>query len=72
MLVSDQRLSGVHLDAKFFAQFALQPLERLFAGLDFAAGKFPAASHMLARRPLREEHAAAYIEHRAGDDVNQP
>ena len=43
---------------------------RSFAGFDLAAGKLPKPGHRLARRPLRNEHAAVGVDKGTSGDQN--
>jgi len=61
--------AGVY--AKLLAKFARQRLLRPLAGVDLAAGKLPQAGELLARRPLREQHAAIGVDQRRRDDEEE-
>ncbi len=54
-------------DAELLVQFAIERIARRLAGLELAAGKLPVAGVHLARRTLREQHAAIAQDHRGSD-----
>ncbi len=62
---------GLHVHAQLLLELALERLRVTFAGCDLAAGELPAARHVLARRPLCDEHAALAIEQRRGHDSHE-
>ena len=55
-------------DPEFFMQFARQRRLQGFARLDLAAGEFPVTRIDLARRPLRQQHAAVRLGQHSGND----
>ena len=61
--------AGVY--AKLLAKFARQRLLGPLAGVDLAAGKLPQARELLARRALREQHAAVRVDERGRDDEQE-
>ena len=60
--------TDLRADAKLFLEFALQGLRRVFAGLDFSAGKLPLQRQRLIFRPLAAEDFFA-SEHQRGDHL---
>ena len=71
VLVGDERRGVVDFDSEFFVQLANQRLARLLARFALTTGKFPTASHVLARGTLCNQHATRGVEQGAGDDVDQ-
>jgi hypothetical protein len=70
VVVADQRLGAVNIDAQFFLQLAAQCFETFLTGFALATGKFPAPGHVLSRRPLRDEDASLFVEDGAGENVS--
>ena len=71
MLVTDQWLAAVRPRCRVLrAVRARSASKRSSPSFEFAAGKLPAAGHVLARRSLCDQHAGLLIEHGAGEDVS--
>jgi hypothetical protein len=51
-------------------ELAHEPLVGRLARMKLASRELPAPGERLARRPLRDQHAARSVEQRAGDDLD--
>src|SRR5450432_1972175 len=57
---------GLDFYAEFFAKLALKRCALALVAVDLAAGKLPAPGHVLACRPLGDEHLAVCVVERRG------
>ena len=67
MFKSFHALAHIHDYAEFLMQFSLEAFGKGFAGLAFAAGKFPQASLMTAGRALGDQEFAITKQQPCGD-----
>jgi hypothetical protein len=67
---ADERARLAHCDAELLGELALEPVERRLADRELAAGKFPAAGHVLAARTLRDQDAALAVRNRTRHHVD--
>ncbi len=70
VFVADEGFGADERYTQFLVEFAPQRIEATLSRASLAAGKLPLPRHMLARRPLRDQHAVISIKQGASQHMN--